>query len=197
MRRIWSYVALCASLSLGYILISCSQGNMKENAEGDTDTVIVVGGEYETVIAEEQKNEKQHKEEVLRDKEGEDEKNNIEVQPKVEEAPKEIGASPDAVYFLDDSETESTPRYPEGEKALKKAIKNKLRKAKKGEKAKFRASIVIKSDGSVGRVQFTECGYNDEYKAEIVDALKSLPAFEPGMKDGKAVDSWYYLNYKR
>ena len=197
MSRIWSYVALCASLSLGYILISCSQGNMKENAEGDSDTVIVVGGEDETVIAEEQKNEKQHKEEVLRDKEGEDEKNNIEVQPKVEEAPKEIGASPDAVYFLDDSETESTPRYPEGEKALKKAIKNKLRNAKKGEKAKFRASIVIKSDGSVGRVQFTECGYNDEYKAEIVDALKSLPAFEPGMKDGKAVDSWYYLNYKR
>ena len=133
MRRIWSYVALCASLSLGYILISCSQGNMKENAEGDTDTVIVVGGEDETVIAEEQKNEKQHKEEVLRDKEGEDEKNNIEVQPKVEEAPKEIGASPDAVYFLDDSETESTPKYPEGEKALKKALKNKLRKAKKGE----------------------------------------------------------------
>lgn len=117
--------------------------------------------------------------------------------PKAEEIPQEIGASPDAVLFLDDNETESTPKFPSGEKELKKILKKALRKAKKGEKAKFRASIVVKSDGSVGRVQFTECGYVDEYKPEIIAVLKSLPPFTPGTKDGKSVDSWYYLNYKR
>ena len=117
--------------------------------------------------------------------------------PKVEEVPMEIGASPDAVYFLDDSETETTPKFPDGEKGLKKLLKSKLRKAGRGEKASFRVSMVVKSDGTIGRVQFTECGYADDYKEEIITTLKALPLFSPGTKDGVAVDSWYYLNYKR
>lgn len=116
--------------------------------------------------------------------------------PKVEEEPKEIGASPDAVYLLDDSETESAPKCALKDKDIKKQLKKTLRKAQKGEKAHFKASIVIKADGTVGRVQFTECGYNDDYKPEIIAALKEL-SFTPGTKDGKAVDAWYYLSYKR
>lgn len=118
-------------------------------------------------------------------------------EPKAVEEPKEIGMSPDAVSFLDDTETESTPKFPQGDKELKKLLKSKLRKAGRGEKATFRVSMVIKSDGSVGRVQFNDCGYNDDYKAEIISALQTLPAFTPGTKDGVAVDSWYYLTYKR
>ena len=98
---------------------------------------------------------------------------------------------------MDDNETESSPKYLDGEKKLKKLLKKQLRKGKKGEKARFKASIVIKKDGTVGRVQFTECGYADEYKPEIIAVLQSLAGFTPGMKNGVAVDSWYYMNYKR
>ena len=120
----------------------------------------------------------------------------IEEEPKVEEVPQEIGASPDAVSFLDDNENESTPKYPDGDKALKKFLKNNLRTAGRGETASFRASLVVKSDGSVGRVMFSECGYNDDYKSEIIAVLQSL-SFTPGKKDGMAIDSWYYITYKR
>lgn len=187
---------LSLAVVVGLFVTSCVTESQKNDVKETVDNVNIEVIEKEEINVE-VKNQPNKKGKKAKKENPKEQAPTIVEEPKVEEAPKEIGASPDAVYFLDDSETESTPKYPEGEKALKKAIKNKLRKAKKGEKAKFRASIVIKSDGSVERVQFTECGYNDEYKAEIVDALKSLPAFEPGMKDGKAVDSWYYLNYKR
>lgn len=187
---------LSLAVVVGLFVTSCVTESQKNDVKETVDNVNMEVIEKEEINVE-VKNQPNKKEKKAKKENPKEQAPTIVEEPKVEEVPKEIGASPDAVYFLDDSETESTPKYPEGEKALKKALKNKLRKAKKGEKAKFRASIVIKSDGSVGRVQFTECGYNDEYKAEIVDALKSLPAFEPGMKDGKAVDSWYYLNYKR
>lgn len=116
--------------------------------------------------------------------------------PKQADIPDEIGASPDAVFFLDNTETETAPKYTESDKILKKTLKEKLRKAQKGEKATFRVSMVIKKDGSVGRVQFTSCGYSDEYKPEIIAVLQTL-SFIPGTKDGKAVDSWYYLTWKR
>lgn len=176
------------------IAVSCETKVVKQETKDSALDSIVIGAEpvdsvlpkKETIVKTEKKQAKTQKSEQP-----------VKQEPKVEEVPIEIGASPDAVYFLDDNETESTPKFPDGEKALKKMLKKTLRKAKKGEKAKFRVSMVIKKDGTVGRVQFTECGYADEYKPEIIVALQSLPAFTPGTKDGNAVDSWFYLTWKR
>ena len=185
-------VVLVAGVMLS--ITSCEMGAKKEATESAVEEVAVdtveVKEEVEEVV------------ETPKKKEVKQQEPQEEVQPKqeaqkVEEVPQEIGASPDAVYMLDDSETETSPKFPDGEKAMKKLLKKALRKGQKGEKARFKASIVIKADGTVGRVQFTECGYKDEYKPEIIEALRALPAFTPGTKDGKPVDSWYYLNYKR
>lgn len=176
------------------VAASCERKSVKQETHDSAMDSIVIGAEpVDTVVPKEKKTVKTEK----KQKKAEKKEEPVKQETKVEEVPTEIGASPDAVYFLDDSETESTPKFPDGEKALKKLLKKSLRKGQKGEKARFRASIVIKKDGTVGRVQFTECGYNDEYKPEIVAALQSLPAFTPGTKDGKPVDSWFYLTWKR
>jgi hypothetical protein len=175
------------------IIISCEKSAKKTSKVAPVDTVEVElsATKVETdEVVQDKKVEKKEQPEVKK------EEPKQEVPEKVE-VPQEIGASPDAVYSLDDNETESSPKYLDGEKKLKKLLKKQLRKGQKGEKARFKASIVIKKDGTVGRVQFTECGYNDDYKPEIIAVLQSLTGFTPGMKNGVAVDSWYYLNYKR
>lgn len=175
-------------------VVSCEVADKKEQAETRIEEIVedTIMVEMDTVKVKEvsKKVEKKEKSIVKKEEAKQD-------APKKVEVPQEIGASPDAVYSLDDNETESSPKYLDGEKKLKKLLKKQLRKGKKGEKARFKASIVIKKDGTVGRVQFTECGYADEYKPEIIAVLQSLTGFTPGMKNGVAVDSWYYINYKR
>lgn len=175
-------------------VVSCEVADKKEQAETRIEEIVedTIMVEMDTVKVKEvsKKVEKKEKPIVKKEEPKQD-------APKKVEVPQEIGASPDAVYSLDDNETESSPKYLDGEKKLKKLLKKQLRKGKKGEKARFKASIVIKKDGTVGRVQFTECGYADEYKPEIIAVLQSLTGFTPGMKNGVAVDSWYYMNYKR
>ena len=184
-------LAVVASLFVTSCVTESQKNDVKEIV--DSSNVEMIEKEEITVEVNNQPNKKEKK--AKKENPKEQEPTRIQV-PIEEDAPQEIGMSPDAVSFLDDNETESTPKYPEGEKALRKYIKNNLRRAGRGESAYFRASLVIKSDGSVGRVQFAECGYNDEYKAEITTVLQSL-IFTPGMKDGKAVDSWFYINYNR
>ena len=191
MKKYFLYV-LAAGLILP-LITSCEKSAKKQSEAESIDTVAVDTSTVKVEVVEEIpviKAEKKEKAVV------EKEAPKQEVPEKVE-VPQEIGASPDAVYSLDDNETESSPKYVDGEKKLKKLLKKQLRKGKKGEKARFKASIVIKKDGTVGRVQFTECGYADEYKPEIIAVLQSLTGFTPGMKNGVAVDSWYYMNYKR
>lgn len=176
------------------LITSCETEAKKEHTDISVEEVVVdtIEVKKDTIKTKETPNKAEKKTETPKKKE-----QSAPETPKEEEEPKEIGASPDAVYLLDDSETESAPKCTLSDKELKKTLKKALRKAQKGEKARFKASVVIKADGTVGRVQFTECGYKDEYKPEIIAALQNLPAFIPGTKDGKAVDSWYYINYKR
>ena len=184
-------IALVAGM---LVITSCDSKSKTETIPNVVDSIKIINTDIkESKIEVKEELKKQVEKKVSQVKE---EQPKVESK-KVEEVPQEIGASPDAVYSLDDNDTESTPKFPDGEKAMKKLLKKALRKGQKGEKAKFRASLVIKADGTVGRVQFTECGYNDDYKPEIIEALRALPAFTPGTKDGKAVDSWYYLDYKR
>lgn len=186
-------LALSVAVVLSMV-VSCEVNTKKEQPTQVTETVKVdtVAAKKEEVKKEPTPAKKEEKKVTPKEEQPVKEET-----PVVAEVPDVIGGSPDAVFMLDDNDTESTPKFADGEKAMKKLLKKALRKAKKGEKARFRASIVIKADGSVGRVQFTECGYNDDYKPEIIEALRALPAFTPGTKDGKPVDSWYYLNYKR
>ncbi len=186
-------LALSVAVVLSMV-VSCEVNTKKEQPTQVTETVKVdtVAAKKEEVKKEPTPAKKEEKKVTPKEEQPVKEET-----PVVAEVPDVIGGSPDAVFMLDDNDTETTPKFADGEKAMKKLLKKALRKAKKGEKARFRASIVIKADGSVGRVQFTECGYNDDYKPEIIEALRALPAFTPGTKDGKPVDSWYYLNYKR
>lgn len=192
MGKIANKTALLFVILLSVVIASsCETKTIKLETRDTAMDSIVIGAEpVDTVIPKKKKT-------VKTEKKTDTSKQPAKQETKAESEPAEIGASPDAVHFLDDNETESTPKFPDGEKALKKLLKKELRKGQKGEKARFRASIVIKKDGSVGRVQFTECGYKDEYKPEIIAVLQSLPTFIPGTKDGKPVDSWFYLTWKR
>lgn len=192
MGKIANKTALLFVILLSVVIASsCETKTIKLETRDTAMDSIVIGAEpVDTVIPKKKKT-------VKTEKKTDTSKQPAKQETKAESEPAEIGASPDAVHFLDDNETESTPKFPDGEKALKKLLKKELRKGQKGEKARFRASIVIKKDGSVGRVQFTECGYKDEYKPEIIAVLQSLPMFIPGTKDGKPVDSWFYLTWKR
>ena len=192
MKKIVSkFLIICLFVAVTF---SCDNGKNKEERVDAARDSVVIGTEPVDTIKPKEKKIDEPKKKIKKEKKTEQ---LVKQETKVVEEPQEIGASPDAVSFLDDSETETSPKFPDGEKALKKLLKKTLRKAGKGEKATFRASIVIKKDGTVGRVQFTECGYIDEYKPEIIAALQALPAFTPGTRDGKPLDSWYYLTWKR
>ncbi len=182
-----------SSVLFSLIVTSCDLSTNKQDTtiETSSEKVDTVAEKVDTIKAVTVQKKESKKKEKVKEQEPK------QVEQKNQEMPTEIGASPDAVYSLDDNETESSPKYPDGEKNLKKLLKKQLRKAGKGEKATFRVSMVVKKDGSVGRVQFSSCGYSDEYKPEIITVLQSLPAFTPGVKNGVPVDSWYYLTYKR
>ena len=52
--------------------------------------------------------------------------------------------------------------------------------------------FVVKADGSVGNTKIMK-GVNPSLDAEAERVVKSLPKFEPGMQEGKAVDVLFTL----
>ena len=101
------------------IITSCEKRAKKQSDEAPVDTVKV---DLSSTKVETDEVVQEKKVETKEQPEAKKEEPKQETPEKVEE-PKEIGASPDAVYSLDDNETESSPKYLDGEKKLKKLLK--------------------------------------------------------------------------
>jgi TonB family protein len=82
------------------------------------------------------------------------------------------------------------PEFPQGDKALKKYLKNNLRypdAAKKaGIKGKIYVRFVIERDGSIGTVTIVK-SLSPECDEEAIRLVKSMPKWIPGKQNGKEV----------
>ena len=89
---------------------------------------------------------------------------------------------------------EQMPQFPGGEAALMKYIKAHLQTPQTSENIRGNVILqfVVQSDGSIGEVKVVRSVHPD-YDQEAVRIVKSLPNFEPGRQDGKAVAVWYTL----
>jgi hypothetical protein len=81
------------------------------------------------------------------------------------------------------------PVFPGGDDALRTYFKKHLPELKytgKKQSSDIWITFVIKKDGSVGKLNIIS---NDkpELNPRLTTAIKSLPAFSPGLRDGKAV----------
>ena len=144
------------------IIASCDRNAQKQHEVETVDTVTVDTSVVKVEKVEEEPVktvEKKEKPIVKKEEPKQD-------APKKVEVPQEIGASPDAVYSLDDNETESSPKYLDGEKKLKKLLKKQLRKGKKGENGTGKNCHGKNSDDVVIE---TESDDYDEYEEAMVE----------------------------
>ena len=89
---------------------------------------------------------------------------------------------------------EQMPQFPGGEAALMKYINAHLQTPQTSEKivGNVILQFVVQSDGSIGEMKVVRSVHPD-YDAEAVRVVNSLPNFEPGRQNGKAVAVWYTL----
>jgi TonB family protein len=86
------------------------------------------------------------------------------------------------------------PVFPGGDAALLKYVGDSTRYPVNAKEKNIQGKVVVKfvveADGSVGRASIFK-SVDPEIDAEAVRVINSLPAFKPGIKDGKAVPVWY------
>ena len=90
---------------------------------------------------------------------------------------------------------EQMPEFPGGAVALMRYIDSQVQIPQIPEKitnGRVVVQFVVQSDGSIGEVKVLRSVHPD-YDQEAVRIVKSLPNFEPGRQDGKAVAVWYTL----
>lgn len=82
------------------------------------------------------------------------------------------------------------PEFPGGETGLLRFINNTRRYPKqaykKGVQGRVTCSFVVNSDGSVSHVQILK-GVESSLNAEAVRICKKMPAWTPGIHEGRAV----------
>ncbi len=88
------------------------------------------------------------------------------------------------------------PSFPGGEKALQETLYKNLRypssAMEKGIEGKVFIKFIITKDGSVANVTVSR-SIDQALDQAAVDAIKKLPKFTPGKKDGKPVNVWYSM----
>ena len=91
-------------------------------------------------------------------------------------------------------QVEQRPQFPGGDKALMQYVMDHIQFPKEAEGISGRVVVrfVVGKDGQVGDVTVIR-GKHPALDKEAVRVVKSLPAFTPGMLDGKAVAVYYTL----
>ena len=90
-------------------------------------------------------------------------------------------------------ESESDPQFPGGQEALMEYIMNAITYPKElikdGAEGKVFVKFVVTKEGKVTNVHAVRGSGHKEMDAEAIRVIKNMPDWEPGKKDGKAVDS--------
>lgn len=91
---------------------------------------------------------------------------------------------------------EEMPVFPGGEASLLKYLAENTTYPEKAKVNNVQGRIIIRfcitENGSVSRVSVLK-GVDPELDAEAIRVVNSLPSFNPGKKDGKAVSVWYMV----
>ena len=91
---------------------------------------------------------------------------------------------------------EQMPMFPGGEMALMKYLQSHINYPPEAAKNNIGGRVIVQfivdETGQVGEVKVLR-SVNDEIDAEAVRVIKTLPKFEPGRQDDKAVSVWYTL----
>ena len=94
------------------------------------------------------------------------------------------------------TEVDEMPEFEGGDKSLLNFIKENTRYPESakvsGKQGKVFIRFSVEADGTVGRASVLK-GVDPDLDAESLRVVSSLPAFEPGQKDGKAVAVWYTI----
>ena len=103
-----------------------------------------------------------------------------------------VNSNDDTVYHT----VEQMPRFPGGERALKKYLKSHINyppmAAENNVQGKVVVQFVVNKDGSVGEVKLVR-SVDKDLDREAIRVVKSLPKFTPGRQNGEAVNVWYTL----
>ena len=83
---------------------------------------------------------------------------------------------------------ENKPLFPGGEKAFDQFIADNLKYPPTTAEGRVACEITIGADGKVGDVRITMSA-DSVLNAEVIRVMKSMPAWQPAMQDGKAVPS--------
>jgi protein TonB len=94
------------------------------------------------------------------------------------------------------TEVDEMPEFEGGDKSLLNFIKENTRYPESakvsGKQGKIFIRFAVEADGTVGRASVLK-GVDPDLDAEALRVVSSLPAFEPGRKDGNAVAVWYTI----
>lgn len=92
------------------------------------------------------------------------------------------------------TEVDEMPEFDGGNKGLLNYLLENTRYPESaklsGKQGKVLIRFAVEADGTVGRASVLK-GDDPDLDAEALRVVSSLPAFEPGRKDGKAVAVWY------
>lgn len=91
---------------------------------------------------------------------------------------------------------ERMPQFPGGERALLEYVAANIRypeaEAKENQQCRIVVSFIVEADGKVGDVKILR-SRGENFDAEAIRVVKSLPDFIPGQSNGKNVAVWYNL----
>jgi TonB family C-terminal domain len=86
------------------------------------------------------------------------------------------------------------PVFPGGDAALLKYIGDSTKYPKNAVAKNIQGKVIVRftveADGSIDRASIVK-SVDPELDAEAIRVINSLPAFKPGIKDGKTVPVWY------
>ena len=112
------------------------------------------------------------------------------VEKTVDEQATKSSAPDDKVY----KSVEQMPQFPGGEVALMKYLMANVKYPENAAKNDIQGRVILQfvvdKTGEVGEVKVVR-PIDEELDAEAVRVVKTLPKFEPGRQDGKAVAVWY------
>ncbi len=109
----------------------------------------------------------------------------------------QIAAGEDEHVF---SSVESMPQFPGGDAALLKYVSTHVHYPSHVNNNEFisgrvTVQFVVTKTGQVGKVKVMR-SLAPAFDQEAIRVVKSLPKFQPGRQNGKAVDVWYTLPVK-
>jgi protein TonB len=97
------------------------------------------------------------------------------------------------------TEVETPPRFPGGNKALREYLSNNIQYPVKALKKRLEGTVVLQfvvtKTGTVDDIKVLR-GVHSSLDSEAIRVVKLLPKWEPGIKDGHAVNVYYWIPIK-